>query len=813
MSLAENIARYYGQGKEDKNGAGWVTCCPIHQENHPSLSVTDNDQGEVDVFCHVGCDFKDIKDRFRADGLLPEWSPDTKKGGKGENKQSPAAEKKEKDQSDAVEKESYIWKKASRDNLQPAVDYFRSRTITIDLLPPCIRWNQYTDKTTNQVVSMVVAAASKPEDTKVHAVQRLFIDTEENKKTGAKMHGECAGRGVWFDRKHNLHEIVVGEGIETTLSAIQATGKNGVAALSTSGMKGLIIPDETEVIYILVDSDPVRDIQSKSMPGQKAAYALAVKFEGSRDGRQAWLVSPDDSCFSDNPEKLDFNDLLRLDPGGEAIRRRIELAERVGMLAWSPPTKPEEDDKQATELLSQEQQMFDRFVFLASDNKIIDTLGHDIKESMMVKDAFQISQAGGWHCYQDENGNDKKMPLAKWWLMSEDKKIAAAIRYYPGKEMLFENGDGRTYFNSFRFPYSRCPVMDIKEREKRLYHWSQIMDTVFHIHREYIEDWLAYTIQQPEKRTQIMPVCMSDQGLGKSLIMAILSRVVGSHNFSNGRIQEVTGLSKTGAKWGDWIFNTKISCIEEMDPEGESGIRFKIYDAMKDIITNETLSLNLKGGKNGTFSVYSSIMGFSNYRDCVKIPFGDRRMYIVDSMERTLLSFEEYKKIWEWMADAKNIVAVFQYLLLREISADFIPGQAKSTPEKVRLQQDGRSIVQSAFDLVIKHYPCDLITSGELQLAVNEAIQYIQGEESEFKNMNADKQYTAIVRSVTSPVAGGKRIRVRREGGQKIEAQVRAIRNITKWVNSDNLRIKEGFLVPIPSKWIVEEKEEEFTKF
>ena len=79
--------------------------------------------------------------------------------------------------------------------------------------------------------------------------------------------------------------------------------------------------------------------------------------------------------------------------------------------------------------------------------------------------------------------------------------------------------------------------------------------------------------------------------------------------------------------------------------------------------------------------------------------------------------------------------------------------------------------------------------------------------------MNADKQYAAIVRSVTSPVAGGKKIRVRREGGQKIEAQVRAIRNITEWVNSDNLRIKEGFLVPIPSKWIVEEKEEEFTKF
>jgi putative DNA primase/helicase len=244
MSRAADAARFYGQGKEVKNGDGWLSLCPCHgNKDTPALSITDTSDGDVKVYCHGGCNFKEIKDRLRQDGLLPEWKPEPKyKQGKTTSTTTttttpaPPEEKEE--------KESFIWKQASKDGLDHARKYLANRAITIDL-PLCFRWNTYADKKTGETTSMIVAAASKPTDTTVYAVQRLFIDTETHKKTGAKMHGPCDGRGIWFNRKGDMTEIIVGEGIETVLSAMQATGKNGVAALSTAGMKNLIIPDET----------------------------------------------------------------------------------------------------------------------------------------------------------------------------------------------------------------------------------------------------------------------------------------------------------------------------------------------------------------------------------------------------------------------------------------------------------------------------------------------------------------------------------------------------------------------------------------
>lgn len=71
--------------------------------------------------------------------------------------------------------------------------------------------------------------------------------------------------------------------------------------------------------------------------------------------------------------------------------------------------------------------MFERYIFLKSDNKIIDTLGHDIKASMMVERAFVLSEAGQFHRYLDEDGKPKVEPMTQYWLMSNEK---SGIRAY-----------------------------------------------------------------------------------------------------------------------------------------------------------------------------------------------------------------------------------------------------------------------------------------------------------------------------------------------------------------------------------------------
>ncbi len=806
MSHAAQIARHYGQGKETRNGDGWLTCCPVHGDQKPSLSVWDDDKGGVNVHCHANdCSFKDIKDRFVADGLLPEWQPEHKSQvPKTRPKKEPPVKEEKEPESEEV---SLPWTKGSKKDLSHAKKYLASRAITLDPLPECIKWGNYKDRKTGETVNMIVFAASKPDDKQVFAVQRLFIDMDDHTKSGAKMLGNCIGRGVWFDRQGDVTEIAISEGVETTLSITQATGKNSVAALSTAGMKKLDIPDATNTIYICTDSDPVREKEAASMPGQKAAYILAKKFEASREGRTAFIVSPDDSCFTDDPAKLDFNDLLKEDPTGETIRTRFKRAIAFEDLEWKPPVKEEATKNPLKNDPAQIAAMFERFVFLASENKIIDTVGHDIKESMMIERAFILSQAGQFYRYKDPEGKEKVIPLTQHWLMSDHKKTASATKYQPGYPLFFENGDGRSYYNSFRFPHqSADPLPDLEER---LQPWHKIMQTVFHEEVDYMEDWFSYSIQHPENRSGIMPICISKVGLGKSVIMSIMSRVVGHQNFSNAKILDVTGLGKSGTQWGDWIFNKKISCIEEIDPEGESGIAYKIVDALKDIITNETLSLNLKGGRNGTFYVFSNIIGFSNHQNCVKVPYGDRRLFIVDSTGQEKLKQSEYEKILAWMKEEGNIIAVYQYLLNREIGDEFNPGQAKMTDAKKCLQADGRSALQTAFDLVINQYPCDLLTAGELQRAVSQAMHHTEdgtGIAPDF-NWNAEKQFQAIMKSCTTLVAGGNRIYVQRQNGAKTKTVIRALRNGQDWIGASNQELKEAMNIMIPQYWISEEEE------
>ena len=49
--------------------------------------------------------------------------------------------------------------------------------------------------------------------------------------------------------------LMVGEGIETCLAAMQATGHPAWAALSTSGLRALDLPDDVRDVIVLADGD------------------------------------------------------------------------------------------------------------------------------------------------------------------------------------------------------------------------------------------------------------------------------------------------------------------------------------------------------------------------------------------------------------------------------------------------------------------------------------------------------------------------------------------------------------------------------
>jgi hypothetical protein len=85
--------------------------------------------------------------------------------------------------------------------------------------------------------------------------------------------------------------IAVAEGIETALSVMQATGTPTWAALSTSGLKALELPDTVREVIVCADGDA---------EGDHAATAAARRWQ--LQGRRVRLARP--------PPGKDFNDLL-----------------------------------------------------------------------------------------------------------------------------------------------------------------------------------------------------------------------------------------------------------------------------------------------------------------------------------------------------------------------------------------------------------------------------------------------------------------------------------------------------------------------
>ena len=126
------------------------------------------------------------------------------------------------------------------------------------------------------------------------AIHRTFLDRDGGGKApvdpAKMMLGPCRGGAVRLGEPADM--LMVGEGIETCLAAMQATGTAAWAALSTSGLRSLELPNAVREVTVLADGDQA---------GESAAQECARRWQ--RQGRRVRIARP--------PQGMDFNDLLK----------------------------------------------------------------------------------------------------------------------------------------------------------------------------------------------------------------------------------------------------------------------------------------------------------------------------------------------------------------------------------------------------------------------------------------------------------------------------------------------------------------------
>lgn len=301
--------------------------CPAHDDKTPSLSVSNGDRGVL-VKCHAGCSQEDVIAELKRQNL---------------------------------------WQKRNRVQLRPARVRVRLRPTRVRLHPLA---NAETSGTEQIAMELADAAGESDEHPTAYLRQRgistppsvlklvgagvmhfitgtmlpamiapitgkdgriigvhvtyLMTDAKDNAvgKHGKvrRMYGEVGGGSVVLKPADPERPFILGEGVETVLSAMEITGLPGAAALSATNLPKIDPPKCSEVI-IAADADE---------PGIKAAEQLADRLVTA--GYKVRIATP-------TTTGNDWNDELKTHGDTEELKRQLIEA---------PLYEPRADDDEDT---------------------------------------------------------------------------------------------------------------------------------------------------------------------------------------------------------------------------------------------------------------------------------------------------------------------------------------------------------------------------------------------------------------------------------------------------------------------------------
>jgi len=285
---AETIAKALGGHRA---GATWMARCPAHEDRAPSLSISSGKDGKVLVRCHAGCDQRDVIATLRDRGL---WETTGRKLGRFARKyQSRVPDEPEADALKRSEAALAIWQSSQQAEGTPVEAYLRSRGLNLPV-SPALRFHAGLKHPSGGVWPAMVALVTHGATGSPIAVHRTFLACDGDGKApvdpAKMMLGPCRGGAVRLGEPGDV--LMIGEGIETCLAVIQATGNAAWAALSTSGLRSLDLPRDVRDVIVLADGDE---------PGEAAARDCARRWK--REGRRVRIARP--------PQGMDFNDLLK----------------------------------------------------------------------------------------------------------------------------------------------------------------------------------------------------------------------------------------------------------------------------------------------------------------------------------------------------------------------------------------------------------------------------------------------------------------------------------------------------------------------
>ncbi len=306
------------------------------------------------------------------------------------------------------------------------------------------------------------------------------------------------------------------------------------------------------------------------------------------------------------------------------------------------------------------------------------------------------------------------------WEVHRTRIDVEGVRMRPDQPFPLYAEDGRRFKNTYLHPRHDATGGDVSPFVAFMEHLLPAP-----VERDWFCDWLAHKHRCPGVPgvAVVMVAAGPDgpvYGAGRGILRDIIARLLGPRYVKPIDFDVFTGRSAQGV-YTDWGAYATLVTVNEAKDTPDSGAwttRRAVYERLREIVDPRAIerTFTVKGKPAFSGLSFASYLVFSNNRDALQIPEGDRRVVALANGAR--MSPDMAASLTAWMADPASIAALARWLEQRDL-AGFDVYAPLETQTKADMQELARSELDEAFAKVRKVIgPKRLFTGAMVRSAV-----------------------------------------------------------------------------------------------
>lgn len=404
----------------------------------------------------------------------------------------------------------------------------------------------------------------------------------------------------------------------------------------------------------------------------------------------------------------------------------------------------------------------ERFAYAQTTDTVIDTVTNVFD---MKVGHFRNFVSNIYTIEEGNRGGSTTITLSDVWMRDSRRKLVARAEMRPDQPYPFYEDNGQQYYNIYRdhvLPTGGDPSFGFDIIEKLL---------PIEAERHYFLQWLAYKTLYPDTRGPGIIMVANDKfGVGRGSMAEMIKML-----FAPGMVRTVDFDTLTGkgtqGQYNEWLVDALMVVVNEAQEIGGSkwAAKHNAYEHLKNIVDPGHHDIYVKRKNLGNYMgrTSASVLVFTNHKDSVILPEGDRRFAVLENGPKQ--PPEYWEQFHRWRRDPRNIGAFLEELKQYPLEG-YSPFVAPPmTHAKADMLDAGGSSMDRAFETVMAKFTGSLLVREQV---VIELEYYLEDHGVDFPEdweRVADRVFGQYTRKF---IAGPDNVRI--DGKVRIVRQLRS---------------------------------------